>query len=117
MKIALLAAIAVFFYAGAAWPQDKPFAAGGPTVSLAVTGTTGVVQVQSGANNPALRVYNSGTVAVFLNCGGSAVTATVAAGMPVAPGSVEILGSAQTHCAAISGGTAVTLYLTPGAGL
>lgn len=114
----LLAALAVFFCVSAqAWAQDKPFMAGGPTVNLAVTGTTARVQVQPTSASPAIRVYNSGTVAVFLNCGDSAVTATVAAGMPVAPGTVEVIGSGQTYCAGISGGTAATLYITPGAGL
>jgi len=97
--------------------QDKPFMAGGPTVTLAVTGATARVQVQATSASPAIRVYNSGTVAVFLNCGDAAVVATVAAGMPVAPGTVEVVGSGQTYCAGISGGTAATVYLTPGAGL
>jgi len=117
MRYRALAALPFLILSQAALAQDKPFMAGGPTVTLAVTGTTGSVQVQATSASPALRVYNSGTVAVFINCGVSGVTATVAAGMPLAPGSVEVVGSGQTHCAAISGGTAATLYITPGSGI
>jgi hypothetical protein len=118
LSLAFLSAIWVGQIASSvALAQDKPFMAGGPTVTLAVTGTTARVQVQATSASPALRVYNAGTVAVFLNCGDAAVTATVAAGMPVAPGAVEVVGSGQTYCAGISGGTAATLYVTPGDGL
>ena len=90
---------------------------GGNTVSLSVTGTTGRVQVRTGPTSPNVRVYNAGTVAVFLTCGDVAAVATVAAGMPIAPGTVEVLGCNQQYVAGISAGTAATVYLTPGAGL
>jgi hypothetical protein len=95
---------------------QSAFSPGGPTVSLAVTGTTGRVQVQSSAGNN-VRVYNSGTVAVFVACGDVTIVATTAAGMPVAPGTVEIIGCSQQYVAGISAGTAATVYLTPGTGL
>ena len=117
MKPIILAALAPALLSAPAWAQDKPFAPGGPTVSLAATGTTGSVQVQSAANNTAMRVYNAGTVAVFVACGVSGVTATLAAGMPIAPGTVEIIGCNQTYVAGITAGTAATVYLTPGNGL
>ena len=94
------------------------FQPGGNTVTLAVTGTTARVQVQpAGTGSPNIRVYNSGTVAVFLSCGDVAVTAATATGMPVAPGSVEIVHCGQTYVAGISAGTAATVYLTPGSGI
>ena len=96
---------------------QNAFAPGGPTVSLAVTGTTGRVQVQTAANSPHMRLYNSGTVAVFVTCGDVASVATTAAGMPVAPASVEVIGCIQQYVAGISAGTAATLYITPGDGL
>ena len=99
------------------WAQDKPFAPGGPTVSLAATGTTGSVQVQSAASSTAMRIYNAGTVVVFVACGTSGVVATLAAGMPIAPGTVEVVGCNQTYVAGITAGTAATVYLTPGNGL
>jgi hypothetical protein len=113
-----LAALAFLLLSQPASAQEAAFEPGGPTVTLAVTGTTARVQVQpSPPGSRHLRIYNSGTVAVFLQCGDSTVVATVAAGMPVAPGSVEVVGNGQTWCAGISAGTAATVYLTPGAGL
>lgn len=96
---------------------DNAFEASGPTVTLAVTGTTARVQFQATPSTPHIRVYNSGTVAAFINCGAATVVATTGSGMPVAPGTVEVLGCAQTNVAAISAGTALTLYITPGAGI
>jgi hypothetical protein len=96
---------------------DSAFVASGNTVSLAVTGTTGRVAVPTDAYNTSIRLYNSGTVAVFIACGDVTVVATTAAGLPVAPGTVEILGCGKGYIAGISGGTATTLYLTPGAGI
>jgi len=112
-----MAAFAVFFYAHPLLAQEKPFLAGSATVTLSATGSSTAVQIQTGASNPNLRVYNSGTVAVFIACGGAAVTAAVASAMPIAPGTVEVLGCAQTHVAGITVGTAATVYLTPGSGL
>jgi hypothetical protein len=114
MRIAWVA-LGLLLCAGPAAAQ-KAFAPGGATVSLSVTGTTSRVQVQTAAGVN-VRVYNAGTVAVFLACGDAAVVATVAAGMPIAPGTVEIVGCAQQYVAGISGGTAATVYLTPGNGL
>lgn len=116
-KPALLAALAAVFYVHPLLAQDKPFAAGGSTVTLSASGSSAAVQIQPGANNPALRVYNSGTVAAFIVCGGASITAAVATGMPIAPGSVEVIGCAQTHVAGITAGTAATVYLTPGSGI
>lgn len=117
MRRTILALLALATLTAAASAQDKPFAPGGPTVSLAATGTTGSVQVQTSASNTAMRVYNSGAVAVFVACGVSGVIATLAAGMPIAPGTVEVIGCNQTYVAGITAGTAATVYLTPGNGL
>ena len=117
MRTGIAALVAVALLCCPAAAQEKAFSAGGPTVSLAVTGTTARVQVQtSPPGSQHMRVYNSGTAAVFLACGDSAVVATLAASMPVAPGTVEIIGCAQTWVAGISGGTA-TVYITPGNGI
>jgi hypothetical protein len=94
-----------------------PFLAGGATVSLAATGTTSRVQVQPGPNSKAMRVYNSGTVAVFVACGDVASVASLTTSLPIAPGTVEVLGCAQQYVAGITAGTAATLYITPGDGL
>ena len=116
MKRSLLLATLCLIGPVSALAQNA-FAPGGPTVSLAVTGTTARVQVQTAANSPQLRVYNAGSVPVFLACGDVTATATVAAGMPVAPASVEVLTCSQQYVAGISAGTAATLYITPGAGI
>jgi predicted S18 family serine protease len=113
----MLLAIAVLcLLASPVVAQERAFSAGGPTVSLAVTGTTGRVQVQPGPGNAHMRVYNSGTVAVFLACGDVTVTAALASAMPVAPGTIEVIGCSQTYVAGISSGTA-TVYITPGSGI
>ena len=105
----------LLFLAGSAWAQNA-FSPDGPTVSLNVTSTTGRVQFQSGNNSRNARLYNSGAVAVFITCGDSSVVATTAAGVPVAPGTVEVIGCTQPYVAAITTTTA-TLYVTPGNGL
>jgi hypothetical protein len=96
---------------------QNAFAPGGPTVTLAITGTTARVQVQTAASSPHMRIYNSGTVPAFVVCGDVTATATVAAGMPIAPASVEVIGCTQQYIAGISAGTAATIYITPGDGL
>jgi hypothetical protein len=113
-RVALLALLLAF--PSPAFPQSA-FAPGGATVSLAVTGTTGRVQIATSASSQNVRIYNAGTVAVFVVCGDVSSVATVAAGLPIAPGTVEVIGCAQTYVAGISAGTAATVYLTPGNGL
>jgi len=97
---------------------DSVFGPGGNTVSLAVTGTTGRVQFQTTPQHPSLRIYNAGTVAAFINCGDVTVTATTGSGMPVAPGSVEVMScGSQLYVAAITASGTATIYLTPGTGI
>jgi hypothetical protein len=96
---------------------QSPFQASGNTVSLAVTGTTGRVAVAVDAYNSAIRVYNAGTVPVFINCGDVTVTAVLATSVPVAPGSVEVLGCGKGYIAGIVTTGTATIYLTPGAGI
>lgn len=111
------ALVAGLFVAGRAAAQERAFTSSGATVSLAATGTTARVQLQTSVTASNLRVYNSGAVAVFVACGDVTVTATAAASLPVAPGTVEIIGCGQQYVAGISAGTAATVYLTPGNGL
>jgi hypothetical protein len=116
MKTFVLALTLVLAAIAVAARADTGFSPSGPTVTLAVTGTTARVQVQasSGVN---IRIFNSGTVPVFIVCGDSGSVATLATSMPVAPGTVEIIGCGQSYIAGISAGTAATVYLTPGNGL
>jgi len=116
-KLLAIAALSVLLPT-VAQAQEAAFAPGGNTVTLAVTGTTARVQIQTAANNRHLRVYNAGAVAVFIACGDVAVTAATATAMPIAPGSVEIIGGcAQTYVAGITASGTATVYLTPGAGI
>lgn len=102
---------------------NKMFRPISSTVNIAAGTTTGNVAItSSGTPSPAtseVRFYNSGTVPVFVNFGGSGVTATLAAGMPIAPGATEAFGmeASQTHVAAITASGTATLYITTGDGL
>lgn len=107
----------VLFVAAPAWAQTPFLAVPAATVSLAVTGTTGRIAVAVDAYNPAVRLYNTGTVPVFITCGDVTVVAAVATSTPIAPGTVEVLGCSKGYIAGISAGTAATLYITPGSGL
>ena len=101
---------------GVSFAEDA-FTPSGPTVNLAVTGTTARVQFSPSAVR-SLRVYNAGTVAAFIQCGGDdTVVATTAAGIPIAPSSVEVIGCSGSYIAALTASGTATLYLTPGAGI
>ena len=102
---------------GALAQQITPFSPGGATVSLSATGTTSRVQVQTALNNRSMRLYNAGTVAAFIVCGDVTVVATTAAGMPLAPGTVEVVTCPALYVAGITATGTATLYVTPGTGL
>jgi hypothetical protein len=108
---------AVLFILPLAAYADSAFGPGGNTVSLAVTGTTGRVSYQATPTHPNVRIYNSGTVAAFVACGDVNIVATTGSGMPVAPGTVEVIGCGQTYIAAITASGTATIYLTPGTGI
>jgi hypothetical protein len=96
-----------------------PNAGGDSTVTIAAisaSATSGTLVGQSNSGQESIRVYNSGLVPVFINIGG---TATAAASMPIAPGSVELfgLGSGQTTVSAITASGSATLYVTTGRGV
>jgi len=111
-------AAALLLLASPAGAQSAFRTDGAATVTLAATATTGRVQIQSAAGGTQnVRVYNAGTVAVFINCGDVTVVATTAAGLPIAPGTVEVLGCNQTHIAGITASGTASLYVTPGTGL
>ena len=117
MKV-LLIAVLLALLATPAVAQQAFRTDGAATVTLSATGTTSRVQIQSAVPGaPNARLYNSGTVVVFVNCGDVTVVATTAAGLPVAPGSVEVLGCQNTHIAGITASGSATLYVTPGPGL
>jgi hypothetical protein len=97
--------------------QQAAFAPGGATVSLAATTTTSRVAIQVGNHNKHVRIFNSGAATVFIQCGNADVEATTADSMPIAQGTVEVIGCAQSNVAGITSAGTATLYFTPGSGL
>lgn len=83
------------------------------TVNIAATATTGRVQVRTAATSSHIRVYNSGTVPVFVACGDVAVLAVTTTSMPIGGGIAEVVGCSQQYMAAVTSTTA-TVYFTPG---
>ena len=91
---------------------------GAPTVSLAATTASARVQFQTTTPGaPNLRIYNSGTVPVFVQCGDVTATATATTSMPIAPGTVEVIGCQFQYLAGITASGTATLYVTPGTGI
>ena len=97
----------------------KPIA-GANTVNLAVTGTSGSVDIGSmkGQGKQSVRVVNSGTQVVFLDFSNGAGAATLTADMPMLANSSEVflLPSDITHVNAIAAAVGSTLYITIGEG-
>jgi hypothetical protein len=90
----------------------------GDTVNLSVSSSSARVQItasSSGSSN--VRIHNKGTVGLFVTFGGSSVTATTAAGIPIPVGAIEIFGLGNyDYVAAITASGTATLYATPGQG-
>ena len=114
----LAIAAALLLLAAPANAQSAFRSDGAATVTLAATATSGRVQIQAAVGGTQhVRLYNAGTAAVFIQCGDVTVVATAAAGMPIAPGTVEIIGCNQTHVAGITATGTASLYVTPGSGI
>lgn len=63
------------------------------------------------------RVYNSGTVIAWVKFGTDNTLAAATTDMPIPPGAVEVFSiGAKSWAAAITGGTSVDVYFTPGYG-
>lgn len=95
----------------------------GKTVSLSASVSSSAASVAiagAGRPNTTVRVYNAGAAAVFVEMGDSTVVATLANGMPIPAGGVEVFSiGGATHAAAVtaSGATANMVYVTPGEGI
>lgn len=86
--------------------------------SVTVTATTASAAASLGSRPTAVRVYNASAQTVFIEFGNSAVTATVAASIPVPAGAVEVFEKGEaTHVATIVAATTGVLYFTPGTGV
>jgi hypothetical protein len=92
------------------------------TVNINVSGTSQSVLVENRNSPITVRIVNNGTATVWLNSGGSAITATTTTGFPVGPGVHEVLTfspdqNGNLYIAAIAAGATGRIYFTPGAGL
>jgi hypothetical protein len=95
-----------------------PFSPGSKaTVTLAVTASTGNVQVEATEIYHAMILYNAGTKDCFIELGETnAVTASATQSMPLKAGASRLVIAAP-YVAAICGGTdSTTLWVTPGDG-
>lgn len=96
----------------------------GNTVNIAATGSTGNVALGIPAASmpqPEIQceIYNADdTDVVFVQFGGSGVTASATASRPIPPGQwvVADVPAGATHVAAITSGGNATAYFTPGTG-
>ena len=88
------------------------------TVNIAAGVASANVQLQTGNLYRHVRLYNSGSVTVFVEPGNaSGITASLATGMPVAAGATEIVSWPFQYLAAITASGSATLYCTPGEGM
>jgi hypothetical protein len=92
------------------------------TVNINVSGSSQRVLVENRNAPITVRIVNNGTATVWLNSGGSTVTATTTTGFPVGPGVHEVLtfspdADGNLYIAAIAAGATGIVYFTPGAGL
>ena len=86
----------------------------GPTVSLSAT--TSSSSISLGTQARTVRVYNAGSVAVFIKFGNTSATAATT-DLPIAPGSVEAFDTRKADI--VAGSTAsgsATVYFTVGEG-
>ena len=94
-----------------------------PTVSINASTTSGrvaltAIPVSNPSGGEEVRVYNSGTVPVFIEFGTDAVIATNPSSVPIAPGTVEVfkVDSVDTHVAAVAASGTAIIYFTTGRG-
>jgi hypothetical protein len=66
-----------------------------------------------------VRVFNAGTGTAYIRFGVSGVTTTVAAGVPVPPGTIEVYSVPEgtTHVATITGTGTASVFFTAGEGI
>ncbi len=98
-----------------------PSPVGGKALAVSTTSAS-TAMVASPLQRKDVLVYNSGSVAVFIEFGGSTVTAVVPSGgtpggCAVPPGGVLTLCAGDNaHIAAITASSTATIYITSGCG-
>ena len=93
----------------------NPVTAG--TVSITVGASTANVALGVTTALKQIRVMNNGSATVWIEFGGSSITAAGNTGIPVAPGATEVFTTNGTYAAAIAAGATGIVYFTPGTGL
>ncbi len=96
----------------------NPFSPMATTYTLAASTSNAQVAIPGSA--PAVRVFNSTSVVVFIQFNmTSGVVASVASSLPIAPGAVEVFAIAPNtaYVSAITAAGAGDVYITRGDGL
>ena len=91
------------------------------TVNIDVSGSSQRVLITADSCN-SVRVMNNGTATVWIGFGDATVTAATTTGMPVGPGTTEVLRFANKsgsplYATAIAAGATGKIYFTPGTGV
>lgn len=93
------------------------------TISVSTTSANGALLKAPNGSDFQIRVYNAGTVPVFIQKGANSTVTATTADLPLAPGALEVLtvrntaANPTTHIAAIAASGTATLYITTGIGL
>jgi len=89
-----------------------------PTSTVSINATTSTASIAMTGSGRNVRVSNSGLTAVFINFGTSSVTATLAAGIPIQPGTSEVfeVSGANTYFAALTESGTSRINVTRGEG-
>lgn len=99
--------------------NQRPFSpVPGGTVNISVTASSQPIRLQT-VNDASgvVRIYNAGTATVWVEFGGSTVTASTTTSMPIPAGGVYVIGNTQQYIAAIALAATGTIYFTPGDGV
>lgn len=94
-----------------------PFQPSGDTVNVTVGASSGNVRFSTTNAHKQVWVMNNGSATVWIKFGGSAVAATLAAGLPVGPGRDAVFTTTEQYAAAIAAGATGLVYFTPGSGM
>lgn len=91
----------------------------GATQNIAVTASAQALTLNNLIGTRTIRLFNSGTLNVFVDFTTGANSATTTTSIPIAPGSVELftIASDVSTVSVLSSGTGNTLYTTIGEGL
>lgn len=87
-----------------------------PGTTTTISASTTSANASIGSSGNVIRIYNSGTVPVFVRWGAGAQTATTS-DLPLAPGGVEMFSKFNAdNVAVITASGTASVYVTPGSG-